>query len=63
MRAGRSGHKLSKSMRKFILRWQGVGLYKWRERVRQMGYVKERNDSIHSKMRKRLLGEAFKRYK
>lgn len=63
VRAGRSGAKYSKTMRKFLLRWQGVGLYKWRERVRHMGYIKERNDSIHSKMRQRLLGEAFERYK
>ena len=28
-----------------------------------MGYMKERNDSIHSGKRKRLLGDAFGRYK
>ena len=41
--SGQSGHKFSKSMRKFVLRWQNVGLYKWQERVRQLGYMKERH--------------------
>lgn len=49
-------------MRKYVLRWENVGLYRWRERVRQLGYMKERHASIHMKMRKRLLGDAFGRY-
>ena len=60
---GESGYKFSKSIRKYLLRWQQVGLYRWRERVRHMGYMKERNNSIHSGKRIRLLSDAFGRYK
>lgn len=44
------------------MRWQNVALYRWRERVRQIGYLKERHQSIHDKYRKRLLKDALERY-
>ena len=59
---GQSGYKCTKSMRNLNLRWKKVALYKWRDRCRMVGYIKQRHGSIHQKMKERLLKQAMERY-